>query len=126
MCKRERRIIISNIKNVFKYDIGDRIVTEHGDFTIIDKEIRQSIQINKRNGHPWTQNSKYYKYKCNICGYSDGWKEQSMILTRGCGCCDNHIIVKGINTIGDKRPDLLPYFVNKEDAYSNTLGSGKK
>lgn len=43
-----------------------------------------------------------------------------------CPCCEGNVIIKGFNTFGDKYPDLVKYFKNKEDAYKYSYGSGEK
>ncbi len=50
------------------------------------------------------------------------------ILSRGDNCpyCSGRLPLKGFNTIGDLRPDLIKYFINPEDAFKYTLHSNKK
>lgn len=108
------------MKIKWKYNIGQIIHNEKLNIEIIDKEIRERI-INIK-GKPTKENCKYYKYKCKICGYT-GWKNERKMFINGCPCCSGNIIVKGINSLGDKRPDLLIYFKNKEDAYDYAVGS---
>ena len=106
---------------LWKYTIGQNIKNDVLDITILDREIR--IREINCKGKLIKENRKYYKYKCEICGYSEGWKEETKIKNRGCPCCSGHIAVNGINSVGDRRPDLLKYFVNKQDAYEHTVGS---
>lgn len=51
-----------------------------------------------------------------------------MNLKTGCSCCcSNHLsVVKGINDIATTTPWMIQYFVNIEDAYTHTYGSGDK
>lgn len=105
----------------WKYTIGQNIKNDVLDITILDREIR--VRGINCKGKTIKENRKYYKYKCEICGYSEGWKEETKITNRGCPCCSGHIAVNGINSVGDKRPDLLKYFVNKQDAFEHTVGS---
>lgn len=104
----------------WKYEIGHNVHTEKLDIKILDREIREKI-INVKN-KPTKENCKYYKYQCNICGYID-WKDERKISTRGCPCCSGKVLIKGINSFADKRPDLLIYFKDEEEAYSYMLGS---
>ena len=78
----------------FKLEIGQNYIKDNVNITIIDREYR----LNK-NG----QNFKYYKYKCNKCGWDEGWILESNLLNQnnGCTCCNNLISVLGINTIYD-------------------------
>lgn len=104
----------------WKYEIGQRVRTEKLDIEILDREIREKMVTEK--GVSVKRNKKYYKYKCNICNYI-GWKEQTKVYTRGCPCCSGRVSAKGINSFADKRPDLLVYFKDKEEAYNHTIGS---
>ena len=101
--------------------MGENIKTQLSDFTILDREIRERMTNCK--GVVVKEKRKYYNVKCNKCGYKDGWKEETKITTRGCPCCAGHIAVKGINSVGDLRPDLFNYFFDAEDAYLYTTGS---
>lgn len=109
-------------KYEFKYKVGDTI----DDLTITDC---------KRIGK-----SRYYKYKCNKCGWdcnkyynlkSEQYEKEHWVLEcnllkgKRCGCCANKIVVKGINDISTTNPELTKYFVNIEDAYIHTSASGK-
>lgn len=56
------------------------------------------------------RNRKWYKYKCNNCGWKEGWTEESSLLKgTGCSCCANHTAVLGINTIWDTDKWMIPY-----------------
>ena len=49
-----------------------------------------------------------------------------MLYGRGCPICIGKDCVAGINDIATKRPDLIKYFVDKEDAARYTTGSGQR
>ena len=118
-------------ENNWKYKIGDRIVDDKRDLTITEQ-----IYLNNNKG----DKVKYYKYKCNKCGFDCGehfdkfksFKINKYIMEydlnnkKGCSCCSNNITVKGINDIYTTHPDLVKYFVNKEDAYKYTAKSNQK
>lgn len=101
------------------YNIGDRIVDEKRDLTIIDK--KYFTQGNRRS---W-----YYKYHCNICGYDcqggyrggelkeATWFSRDQLGRRksACPCCINKIIVPNINSIYATHPELSKYFLNNDD-----------
>lgn len=99
----------------FRYEIGHTIIDEKRDITIIDR-------------FPRNKNSKkiLYKYKCNKCGYSNGVISQDGLMCgKGCGCCDNKIVVEGINDIPTIAPWMIDYFQNGyEEAKKYTYGSG--
>ena len=120
----------NNIK--FKYEIGQHIITDKKDIIIID---RKWIKIETDKGN---RIQKYYKYKCNKCGFDCGeyyeldgtykkefWLIEDKIERNGCGCCSvpSRIIVPHINTIDITNPELVKYFKNKEDTYKHLRGS---
>lgn len=109
----------------WKYNIGDVIHNDICNYTIIDREIRIKEYNSNKNGKIKKCNRRWYKLKCNVCGYKEGWKEEYRVENQNCSCCSGRIAVKGINTIGDIRPDLIIFFKNEEDAYRYTCGSGK-
>lgn len=86
----------------FKIEIGTQFKDDKRDLMIIDREYRK----NKRN-----QNQKYYKYKCNICGWDKGWiREEHLLNMIGCSCCSGQIVVEGINDIPTTVPWMIKYF----------------
>lgn len=105
---------------IWKYDINDRIIDYKE-----DGSLKRDISILEQR---LVKNKKWYKYKCNVCGWSEGLVSESNFVYKnsGCACCKGLTVVKGINTVGDLRPDLIQYFKNKEDAYCYTIGTPKK
>lgn len=101
----------------FKFNIGDKFKDDKKDLIIIDREYRTT----KKN-----HNEKWYKYKCNKCGWSEGWISEYKIEARGCSCCCGRTVVKGINDISTTAPWMVKFFSNKNDAYKYTCGSNKK
>ena len=85
---------------------------------------------------------KYYKYKCNKCGFNCGkhwnikeekykdeyWIEESNLLHgKGCSCCGNKIVVEGINDIPTTAPWMVKYFQGGyEEAKLYAKNSNKK
>lgn len=67
-------------------------------------------------------------YKCNICGTIGVCNDANSMMRgeSGCGLCSGRKLVKGKNDFATKYPELVKYFVRKEDAENNTYGSGKK
>lgn len=104
----------------FKIQIGERIIDENRDLTILDR---------KRVNSQKYQYRKMYKYKCNICGYDDGWLEECDILHHkiGCSCCSKMTIVPGINDIPTTDPWMVDYFQGGyEEAKQYTAYSAKR
>lgn len=108
-----------------EYNIGDRIVDDKRDITIIDKKKLTRTYI--------------YKYRCNICGYEcqDGYRVGQPAKAhwykpheihgqyKGCACCAHSIVIPGINSIADTNPELSIYFING-DEYKYSALSGCK
>lgn len=90
---------------------------EKRNLIITDREYR----LDKNNN----QNKKWYKYTCNVCGWTKGWIEESKLTTskKGCSCCANRTAVLGINTIWDTHKWLVDDFgLYEEFAKTNTYG----
>ena len=118
----------------WKYEMGQRIIDSKRDLTIIDRKI-----VKNKKGY----NRKYYRYKCNKCGFDCGeyydskdgeYKNEKWIIEdglysgkSGCACCcgNSNIVVKGINDIATTNPELVKYFIDINDAYKYTYGSDK-
>lgn len=117
--------------NKFKIEVGAILKDERRNMTITDTEIRKN-----KSG----QSYKYYKYKCNKCGFECGehyknqeyreelWVvEDSLIRGGGCVCCNNKIVVVGINDIPTTTPWMIPYFQGGyEEAKMYTCSSNKE
>jgi hypothetical protein len=113
----------------WKYEVGQRLVDDNRDLTITDRKVVEREQSSNTcvNGIA-THLEKYYKYKCNICGYDDGWKvESSLKLGQGCACCKGTVTVPGINDIPTTAPWMVDYFQGGyEEAKLYTRYSGVK
>lgn len=96
----------------FKITVGEVFKNNYGEIAIIDKKYKTNP-----NGKKY----KYYKYKCNKCGY-EGWIEESNLLKRkqGCSCCCGRTTVLGINTIWDTDRWMCDLGVSEEDAKRHT------
>ncbi|OSA92843.1 UNVERIFIED_ORG: hypothetical protein B2H93_13540 [Clostridium botulinum] len=110
--------ILNKYTSEFKIEIGTRVKDNKRDFTITNREYRKD-----KNNKQW----KYYKYTCNICGWTEGWIEEGN-LQRGdnCSCCIGHVVIEGINDIPTTATWLIPYFQGGyEEAKRYTkLGTG--
>lgn len=113
-----------------EYNVGDRIITEYKDITIISKEKQRRKDGNTRT---------VYQYKCNICGfdcrdyYYGGKHVEEMWVTpaqikrdKRCSCCASKSVKPNINSIAMTHPYLIDYFVDKNDAYRYAAQSNKK
>ena len=108
----------------WKYKIGENITDEKRNICIIDKEIR--LRITKEG---WNNNRKWYKYKCNKCGFEDWTREEYIKRGNRCNACNN-IERKGaklgINTIWDTDRWMCDLGVSEEDAKTHTSQSKDK
>lgn len=113
--------ILCKISDEFKYKIGYAFKDDKRDMILIDNEYRVEFYKNKK------QNRKWYRYKCNVCGWDEGWiRESDIIKNVGCSCCSGATVVRGINDIATTDAWMVGYFVNKEDAYNYTAQSKHK
>lgn len=105
----------------FIYKIGTNIKDDKRDLTITDNQYK-SVSKNNKNKRRW------YRYTCNVCGWSDGWILESSLSSRkhGCACCSNIITVKNINSLNITHPHLMKYLVNVDDAFNVVYGTKKK
>lgn len=119
----------------WEYNIGDRLVDDKRDITIIDRK-----RIKDKNGIY----NKYYKIKCNVCGFNSGeyyldgtyynewWVVQNELKRKdskriNCPCCGNRIVVPGINDIPTTTSWMVEYFQGGyEEAKKYTYGSKKE
>lgn len=91
------------------------------DLIITDREYRKG-----KHGKSLV-NEKWYKYTCNICGWTEGWADESHLLNdRGCSCCAGKVVVNGINDIATTAPWMLDIGVSLKDALMYTQTSGKR
>ena len=125
--------LLNKVTSDFKIEIGQTFKDDKRDLTIIDREYRENKNGRKR---------KYYKYKCNKCGFNCGehysindkqykdelWMEESNLLNNeGCIFCNNKIIVEGINDIPTTDPWMVKYFQRGYDeAKKYTYNSNRK
>lgn len=107
----------------FKYELREII----NGVELIDKEHRTFTRERKSDGHTHKQNLKFYKYKCLMCGYNEGWLEENNINKGyGCACCSANVVVKGINDIHTTANWMVEFIKNKDDAYKYAKTSNKK
>ena len=89
-------VLLNKITSDFRLEIGQMIIDDKRDITIINKEIRV---MGKEK-----ENSRYYKYHCNKCENED-WIYEGNLLSQkiGCNVCCSppQKIILGFNTIWD-------------------------
>lgn len=79
------------------------------------------------NEHEFTDyilNKERLKYECIICGYIGEKVVSGLMGGVGCPACAGQIVTEN-NCLYNKRPDLLKYFVNIDDAKTITVSSNK-
>lgn len=108
--------ILRVITNDFKIEINTIIKDNKNDIVIINKEYRKY----KNN-----INLKWYKYKCNICGYESWIEESNLLKGIGCTCCSGKTLVLGKNTIYDKQKWMIT-FTGEDIAKKYMPNSNKK
>lgn len=120
--------VIGGRTNEFKLEIGCALRDDKRDLIILDREYRDITHKPNKNGKTHIQKVKYYKYKCNKCGYDEGWTTESLLINRNasCACCKGRVAILGINTIWDTNKEWVEMFgVSEKDAKTYTKGSGK-
>lgn len=117
--------ILGRYSGKFKSEIGQVFEDDKRDLVIIDREYKRKeyIQKNKIRTATW----KYYKYRCNKCGYV-GWILEAGLISKkiGCSCCYGRTAVLGINTIWDTDRWMVDLGVSEEDAKKYSKCSSKK
>jgi len=102
---------ILNIEKVYKFkiEIGEHIKDNKRNLTIIDKVVKKKISSKGRERY-----ELWYKYKCNKCGWDEGWVEEKSLVYQqtGCSCCCifPRVVVQGINDIPTTAPWMVKYF----------------
>ena len=120
-CKGQIGSLINKHTVDFKVSIGSELIDNKRDLVITDREYRK-----EKHGKSMV-NGKWYKYTCNVCGWTEGWiVESDLIKGRGCSCCVGKTVVNGINDIATTAPWMINIGVSLEDALNHTNTSGKK
>ena len=115
--------ILNKVTKSFKLKIGDEIKDEGRDIIIIDKEYRERKHTNGKH----TINEKWYKYRCNKCGWDEGWIVESTLLNgNGCSCCAGKTVVENINSIWTTDRWMCNLGLSVEDAKTHTKRSNNK
>ena len=100
--------ILGRYTSDFKIEVEQTLQDDKRDITILDRKY-----IKRKNKYG---NEKWYKYKCNKCGWNEGWiRESNLLKSRGCSCCHGNTLVQGINDIPTTAPWMVKYFKNGYD-----------
>lgn len=104
----------------FKFDLEESLKDNRRDLIIINREYRKA-----KHGKS-IANEKWYKYKCNICGWTEGWMIEGNIKRgNGCACCAGKIVVPEINSIWAREPWMMDLGISEEDAKKYLPNSNK-
>ena len=125
-CKINKIFKISNKVHKFKFEIDKHFKDDKRDLIIIDKLVK--IKFTNKGKERF---ELWYKYKCNKCGWDEGWVEERSLAFQqtGCSCCcpTPRIVVEGINDIPTTAPWMVKYFQGGYDeAKLYTKSSNKK
>jgi len=97
--------IIGKYSNEYRYNVNDKFTDNNRNITLIKQETR-TVVMPKR-----TDNVRGYIYKCNICGWENGWLPETMVIRGiGCSCCSGTTVVEGINDIPTTAPWMVDFF----------------
>ena len=112
----------------FIYGVGDRIVKDGLDISIIGR-----FRADDKN------KTKRYLLKCNRCGFDSSKSafrlgkvirysitESNLINLTMCPCCHGRVTQTGINDAATTAPDIVRFFKEKDEAYIYTSYSNHK
>lgn len=96
-----------NTSHEFLYNIGDIV---NGQFLILERDRKKLFLSDKYK-------TKTYKCKCLCDGYIFENSEYNLRYMKKCFACLGKVVIKGINDIATKRPEMVRFLKNKDDAY---------
>lgn len=109
--------IVRHNGSAFLYHIGQHLVDKNIDLTILDREYRTSYtKIDN-----YKQTKKYYRVRCNKCGY-ETWKSEINVLGKnatGCQVCAGLKVLPGYNDIVTTDSWMVKYFPGGEEQAKN-------
>lgn len=108
------KIIKYKKKHNYLYKVGDKIIDEKRNITIIGYKNKEITRKDNR-----TEIKYGYSFTCGICGWEEGWiSEKELGKNGGCSCCSSKVVVKGINDITTTAQWMVPYFQGGENEAS--------
>lgn len=110
-------------KKDYQYNINDEFINNKNNYCIVD---RYTDVTYRKDGHK--DYIKRYVIHCNKCGADKITLRESQIKKGvGCPCCNNKVVVEGINDIPTTAPWMIDYFQGGyEEAKQYTYGTHKK
>lgn len=120
--------IVGKYSKRFKVRIGDIFKDDKRDLIITDREYRRKELKPDKKGRTYYQDEKWYKYTCNVCGWTEGWIiEGNLLKGDSCSCCCNppKTVVPEINSIYAKAPWMMRW-ISEENAKKYTPASSLK
>lgn len=134
--------LLNKITKDFKIEVGTRFKDDKRDITIIDRKYIEYAHKPDKKGRVYISNIKYYKYKCNKCGFDCGehyikgeykdehWITEVSLLTRNAGCsvcCDSpQIVVQGMNDMYTTDYWMIELGVDEQFAKTHRSSTGHK
>lgn len=118
-----QKIIGYKRSHKYLYNIGDIFNDDNRNLEIIGFKNKP---CNRKDGK---SEIKYgYIFKCNICGWDNGWISETLLKNGGgCSCCASKTVVHGINDITTTSPWMIDYFQGGyEEASLYTKCASKK
>ena len=114
--------LLEKVTDSFKVEIGQVFEDDKRYLVITDRKYRY-----RESNKGYIDKQKWYKYKCNKCGYEDWIIEGHLLEGNGCKPCGGTIAVEGYNDIPTTAPYLIPYFQGGYDeAKLYTKNSNRK
>lgn len=99
--------ILGLYSNDFLYNIGDIV---NNQFLILGREHKKLFPSDESC-------IKTYTCKCLHDGYIFENSEKNLKYQKKCEVCLGKVVIKGVNDIATKRPELVKFLKNKDDAY---------
>ena len=103
--------ICKRITREFKFEIGDNIVNDTRNFTVVDREYRE-----RKRSNGYIEYQKWYKCHCNLCKHDTWILENQILRGQNCKCYKE-------NNITITASWMIDYFQNGYDEaklYSKT------
>lgn len=118
--------ILEQYTKNFKINIGTVFKDKKRDLVVIDRKYKN--KTGKSRGKEHIINEKWYRYKCNKCGWDKGWIREANLLQQriGCSCCNGMTVVEDINSIWITDRWMCSLGLSEEDAKTHTKCSGDK
>lgn len=89
------------------------------------------IELSKKNKHlkpieEYDGYMTYIKHYCEICGETMSLLPRSILKNPTCPCCENKMLISGVNDLETVEPYLSKFLLNKDDGKKYKPWSSKK